>query len=372
MNTKMKTMILLLAGLVSGGGICSAQDGFTVSGRLNGISANKVYLVAADFGKADTLAETAVSNGNFMFKGTVPGGARAVELVFPGMENRVPLLLENTMYQVQVASTGAAINGGGEAALLYKEFGKIGEAYAAEQSAVMSEYGSANAGRQAELQSRLDEAYKASVQKTLDLIKANADNYVSAYVVALGVRMDSEELLRQKYGLLGENARNSEPGKKVAEALDYYAALAIGKEAPNFKINGLQGEVVSLHEVAANIKLLVFWASWDLASRQANPQFIQLYQQFRPKNFEIISVSLDTNRSTWERAVESDGMVWINGADLKGFESPVAQMYMVGDALPYTVLVDGENKIVAKGLLGADLRNAIADLAKKNRKNSKE
>ena len=351
---------------------CLAQDGYTISGKLRGVATNEVYVVTADFGRADTLARATVGNDAFVLTGTVPGDVRMVNLVFAGVDSRVPLMLENAMYQVQVASTGAAINGGGEAALLYKEFGKIGEAYAAEQSAVMSEYASANAGRQAELQNRLDEAYKTSVQKTLDLIKANADNYVSTYVVALGARTDSEELLRQKYGLLGENARNSEPGKKVAAALDYSAALAIGKEAPNFKINGLQGEVVSLHEVAANMKLLVFWASWDLASRQANPQFIQLYQQFRPKNFEIISVSLDTNRSTWERAVESDGMVWINGADLKGFESPVAQMYMVGDVLPYTVLVDGENKIVAKGLLGADLRNAIADLAKKNRKNSKE
>lgn len=351
---------------------CLAQDGYTVSGRLNGISAGKVYLVTADFGKADTLAETAVSNGNFMFKGTMPGGARAVELVFPGMENRVPLLLENTMYQVQVASTGAAVNGGGEAALLYKEFGKIGEAYAAEQSAVMSEYASANAGRQAELQSRLDEAYKASVQKTLDLIKANADNYVSAYVVALGARTDGEELLRQKYELLGATAKNSVPGKAVAVALERCANLAIGKPAPDFTLKRPNGDDLTLSAVPAKLKLVVFWRSDDAASRSLNPQLISLYQQFRPKSFDIVSVSLDENRFAWTRAIEEDGIsIWQNGSDQQGMASPAAEAYMVNE-VPYTVLIDSEGKIVAKGLLGADLRNAIADLAKKNRKNSKE
>ena len=349
---------------------CLAQDGYTVSGRLNGISAGKVYLVTADFGKADTLAETAVSNGNFMFKGTVPGGARAVELVFPGMENRVPLLLENTMYQVQVASTGAAVNGGGEAALLYKEFGKIGEAY--EQSAVMSEYASANAGRQAELQSRLDEAYKASVQKTLDLIKANADNYVSAYVVALGARADGEELLRQKYELLGAAAKNSVPGKAVAAALARYAGLTVGKPAPDFTLKRPNGDDLTLSAGPAKLQLVVFWRSDDAASRSLNPQLIALYLQFRPKGFEIVSVSLDENRFAWTRAIEEDGIsIWQNGSDQQGMASPAAEAYMVNE-VPYTVLIDSEGKIAAKGLLGADLRNAIADLAKKNRRNSKE
>ena len=42
---------------------------------------------------------------------------------------------------------------------------------------------------------------------------------------------------------------------------------------------------------------------------------------------------------------------------------------MVGSALPYTILLDTENKIVAKGLWGDDLRKAINDLAKQNKKN---
>ena len=41
---------------------------------------------------------------------------------------------------------------------------------------------------------------------------------------------------------------------------------------------------------------------------------------------------------------------------------------MVGNTLPYTVLIDEDNKIVAKGLLGKELRAAVANLTKKSKK----
>ena len=82
-----------------------------------------------------------------------------------------------------------------------------------------------------------------------------------------------------------------------------------------------------------------------------------------------MSVSLDDNRFAWDRAVEQDGIsIWPNGSDLQGVDSPVAKIYMVGNTLPYTVLIDDEGKIVAKGLLGDDLRKAVSELTKKNRK----
>lgn len=66
-----------------------------VSGKVRGLAVARVHAVAADFGTADTLASAEVVNGSFMFRGVLPGDARAVILVFPGVDGRVPLLLEN-------------------------------------------------------------------------------------------------------------------------------------------------------------------------------------------------------------------------------------------------------------------------------------
>ena len=68
-----KVILLLLSGMLLGG-TCLAQNGYTISGKIRGISISKAFLVAADFGSADTLASTAVEGDKFMFSGTVPGG----------------------------------------------------------------------------------------------------------------------------------------------------------------------------------------------------------------------------------------------------------------------------------------------------------
>lgn len=167
---------------------------------------------------------------------------------------------------------------------------------------------------------------------------------------------------------MGENAKNSIPGKQIAAAIGQYAKLEVGQAAPDFTARKLNGDTFSLYDVPAKIKLLVFWASWDTASRQLNPALIAIYQQFRPKGLDIVSVSLDDNRGDWEQAVSIDGLFWTNGSGLKGRNSDLAKLYMV-TSVPYTILIDNENKIVAKGLLGNELRKAISDLAKQNRKN---
>ena len=365
-----KTVLFLSAGSLLGVP-CLAQDGYTISGKLRGVATNEVYVVTADFGRADTLARATVGTDAFVLTGTVPGDVRMVNLVFAGVDSRVPLMLENAMYQVQVTAEGAAVSGGGEAAKLYNDFNRVAREYAAEQGTVMAEFNAAgnNADQVTALQSRLDAAYKASVERTLALLKANPDSSVSAYAVALGARTDGETLFRQKLALLSDVAMKTVAGQAVDAALTRYDNLAVGRPAPDFTVKRPNGDDLTLSAVTAKYKLVVFWASWDAASRQVNPQLIQLYQQFRPRSFEIVSVSLDDNRFAWDRAIEQDGIsIWPNGSDLQGMASPVAEAYMLSGTLPYTVLIDDEGNIVAKGLLGDDLRKAVADLTKKNRK----
>ena len=112
---------------------------------------------------------------------------------------------------------------------------------------------------------------------------------------------------------------------------------------------------------------MYFWLSTDPSCRQDNIELVKLYSQYRPQGLEIISISLDDDRVKWKNTIGLDGMVWINGLDLRGFDSLVARLYMVND-LPTIFLIDAENRIVAKGLRGNDLRKKMAELLKKNKK----
>lgn len=345
--------------------LCRAQGSFRVSGKVSGVPDGTLLLVRNDGVALDTVATTSLKNGAFSFEGEADAPFGAMLVTADGSLN-FSMIVEMTNVMVNVTPNGALIQGG-EQQQLFAAYNRVGQRFIAEQASISAEARQPGADTDA-LQIRVDHAYKAFVDRTLELVKANPDAYATAYVIALGVQNETEESLQAKYELLGKNARNSVPGKGIAAALDRFGALAVGQVAPNFTVKRMNGDALTLYDVPAKIKLLVFWASWDAASRRENPDLIKIYQQFRPRNFEIISVSLDDNRFAWDRAVEQDGLVWSNGSDLLGTNSPVAKLYMVGSTLPYTILLDGEYRIVAKGLLGKELRKAISDLVKSTKK----
>ena len=69
----------------------------------------------------------------------------------------------------------------------------------------------------------------------------------------------------------------------------------------------------------------------------------------------------------WKQAIGLDGMIWTNGSDLKGMNSEITRLYLVKD-IPAYVLLDAENRIIARDLSFSDLRAKVAELTKKKRK----
>ena len=343
---------------------CKAQDSYRISGKVSGMTDGTLLLIANEWEKPDTLGSVTVKNGVFVFTGKVNAPVAAYLAPSDG-NGMIPLILENANFMVNVSGRGAMIQGGKQQELLTR-FTRISQAFLAEQAKVAAEAQQPGANVQA-LQDRVNKAYEASVNATIELIKANPDEYATAHVIALGISGETEEGLRSKYDLLGEAARATVPGKRIAAALEQYEKLAVGEVAPNFTTEKPDGNTFSLHDLPAKLKLVYFWVSTNPLCRQDNTDLVKLYLQYRPLGLEIVSISLDENRGEWRNAIGLDGMVWTNGSDLQGFASPIARLYMVHE-LPATFLVDTENRIVAKGLRGDALRDTVAKLLKKSKR----
>ncbi len=134
--------------------------------------------------------------------------------------------------------------------------------------------------------------------------------------------------------------------------------LRKGQPAPDIVLPGPDGQVRKLSELRGRWVLIDFWASWCRPCRMENPNVVRLYQKYHPKGFEIFGVSLDQQREAWLRAIEQDKLTWVHVSDLKGWQSAAAQLYRV-NGIPYTVLVDPEGRIVAKGLRGPALEERL-------------
>ena len=94
-----------------------------------------------------------------------------------------------------------------------------------------------------------------------------------------------------------------------------------------------------------------------------NPDLVKLYTKYHNKNFEIYGVSLDKTKEAWLKAIASDNLTWINVSDLKYWDSEVTHSYGIS-SIPYSVLVDPDGKIIAKGLRGAELEKKLTEIIK--------
>ncbi|QDW23971.1 AhpC/TSA family protein [Pedobacter sp. KBS0701] len=356
----------------------NAQTGFSIKGKIPAKYDGQKVMLEYRTTRQEVRDSAIVRNGSFSFKGKVNAVVKVYLNLKPTEKNKETadnddfyarnyqtFFLENTNISIVGTQIGNATIKGGPAQSDYLILKSRLKSLEAKQMVlneqVMRSFrnkkdDSTSKDAPNEFAPQLQRLYSEIGKIQNAFIQQHPDSYVSLDLI--NERNDGAvELakLKRDLKLLSPRMKNTAMGKNLQVKLAMAEKTGIGQQALDFTQNNTEGKPVTLSSLRGKYVLVDFWASWCAPCREENPTVVKAYEKFKDKNFEIISISLDDKKEPWLKAIEADGLPWIQLSDLKGWKNSVARLYGI-TSVPQNLLLDPNGKIVAKNLRGEELQ----------------
>ncbi len=107
--------------------------------------------------------------------------------------------------------------------------------------------------------------------------------------------------------------------------------------APDFSVQDLQGNSLSLAAYKGKVLVINFWATWCPPCRREIPDLVAAYKELKSEGLEILGLSVD----------ETTGADLLEWTRKMGINYPIAlatpeiiKAYEPGDYIPATIIVD--------------------------------
>ena len=199
------------------------------------------------------------------------------------------------------------------------------------------------------------------------LSKSKASNAVHDYTIQflIDVFTDNgpEELVDYVIDSVDKLAGCDAPlSEATAVRIENIKRLRVGNIAPEIASMSPDGDTITLSSLKGKkTKLIYFWASWCSFCEEENTDLVRIYKKYKSKGFEVYAVALDEDKEEWLSSINKYKLAWINVSDLQGWDSKYVNTYNVS-ATPTTYLLDKENRIVAKDLIGYELERELESI----------
>lgn len=376
------TSIILSGGLMlllGAGCKQSATDSFSIKGTIKGVDSGVVILQQFDEEERTrkVLDSVVLKNGAFELKGRVENPEMMTVVVKPG--NWLANVFVENSNMTFASDTAGAIHydysgyGGDKGANLkdpvitgsgnqdaYQTFEKdpqqlkftdafaiLNKAYDAEQVPGLKE----------KMRLKFDSLAKLSNAWQLKWISQYLDKQPSsvagAYILSNYYRTNSDMAIPEIDALLGKMngaAKASVYYKGMLKSVDSRKAVMVGKDAPDFELLKRDSSSFKLSSLKGKYVMLDFWASWCKPCREGIPHWKKVYQQYQNKGFEIVSITNDSRRSDWLKALDQEKMPWIQVTDEFPVKNRTARIISQYEApfLPFYILLDKNGKILVR------------------------
>lgn len=118
----------------------------------------------------------------------------------------------------------------------------------------------------------------------------------------------SKEEMMTLTGLFDDTIRSSAPFNQFS----HYLAMRPGRDEPYPAIflPAPDNTYLAVVDSAADVTMIIFWASWCMPCRNEIPQLKTLYKKYQGKPVRLVSVSIDTEPGLWQKALQQEQLPW--------------------------------------------------------------
>lgn len=352
---------------------CNKENNRCVSGEIKGGEGKTVYLDQLTSQAAVTVDSAVIDkDGQFAFSKFKP----TLNFYRIRMEpqNFTILILDSTdkvNYTADAKILADAKIIGSSETDVFNEFNAVGKKYKKSVDSLQQFFQSElmknpnDSLKINQLKTEVDKVYQEIISKWADELAAKVKQHKDKFASIIALQMLDPQKYLGVYQELEKNLGAKYPQHPMVQMLHkivaQQSALSPGTPCPEIALPDPNGKEIRLSSFKGKVVLIDFWASWCKPCRVEMPNVIALYKKYKDKGFEIFGVSLDKDKASWVKAIKEDGITWPQVSDLKFWNSEVVPVFNV-EAIPFTVLVDKNGMIAAKGLRGADLENKIKEL----------
>ncbi|MGA1976432.1 MAG: TlpA disulfide reductase family protein [Bacteroidales bacterium] len=356
--------LLLMSFLIAG---CNSKTQFHIKADIKG-SDNMTFKLYGLDGRKFVVIDSAISkNGTFKMTGSVKYPMMTL-LRVTGKNQQEQLFLENSKITItgKIDSLQAAKVTGSKTQDEFQSFDQAikpvsqsyNEKYTQYQTAVQS--GDTAAANSIEKEGDLLQVKMSQIKKIF--IKNHPSSYFSPTLIQqLSYQMEPEEIEAQ-INSLDTNVAKTDIIQTLKERVKAMKTVEVGEKAPDFTLNDVNGNPVSLSSrIGPKLLLVDFWASWCHPCRMENPNVVKIFKEFHKKGFDVLGVSLDMNKEDWIKAISDDKLAWTHVSDLQYWNNAAAKLYAI-NSIPANFLLDETGTIIGRNLRGDDLVKKVNEI----------